>query len=497
MARKKKGVGASFKKLIKTCSDEEFAKISEIISGLINDDNDFLVIELIDYPKNLSFIQTARDKTNYLIEIGLETENSYPEMFRLRKVERKQCVDIIKQVCCDGILPDLTEWENITNKVFTMEGREWFIEKYEELIRTKQEKAGEENDDTDTAESENRNDGIIIGFYDPDEEHGCFSNRYKDPFMYAGVEYSCVEQYMLAKKVEMGRRYDLSAKIMASDSLAEMKAFTGEDFFEEIHDVSYNWDRYNKRILRRAIRAKFLQNKTFQHELLSTGNAIIAECNPNDHVWGIGISKENELWRNPINWKGDNDFGKILMEIRDEIRSEIDAKGHAEYVDYTDAEQIPMWMDTPQMLLFSPIYHNILQIFLCQIAKEDNYLDFCCGSFQEAEDDIRSDNVMELPKTAFFEMKQVFFEMWNKSEVKTLTAIPDYVQEFNRLLIKRKVPTEYRVGFIFDLACGDFSEEKVNVFRDAVLKKKSLKGYDVMETLMETIEDEEHNKRCV
>lgn len=52
----------------------------------------------------------------------------------------------------------------------------------------------------------------IIGLHLPDEPHGCFSNWYMSPFEYVGIEYCCVEQYMMSRKVALARRYNLFSK---------------------------------------------------------------------------------------------------------------------------------------------------------------------------------------------------------------------------------------------------------------------------------------------
>ena len=46
----------------------------------------------------------------------------------------------------------------------------------------------------------------IIGFHLPAEPYGGFSNWYIAPLKYAGIDYCCVEQYMMSRKVSLGRR---------------------------------------------------------------------------------------------------------------------------------------------------------------------------------------------------------------------------------------------------------------------------------------------------
>ena len=66
--------------------------------------------------------------------------------------------------------------------------------------------------------------------------------------------------------------------------------------------------------------AKFSQNNEIAQKLLGTGDKIIAEANPRDKLWGIGIgaikAKQGEKW------KGQNILGKALMKVRAELRGD-------------------------------------------------------------------------------------------------------------------------------------------------------------------------------
>lgn len=59
-------------------------------------------------------------------------------------------------------------------------------------------------------------------------------------------------------------------------------------------------------------------------ELLETGDQILVECNPKDSIWGIGLSVDNPDALDESKWKGQNLLGKILMQIREELRQTYD-----------------------------------------------------------------------------------------------------------------------------------------------------------------------------
>ncbi len=53
--------------------------------------------------------------------------------------------------------------------------------------------------------------------------------------------------------------------------------------------------------------------------LLSTNNAVLAEANPQDQIWGIGIEKNDPRATNPRPWRGDNLLGQVLERVRKEL----------------------------------------------------------------------------------------------------------------------------------------------------------------------------------
>ena len=60
-------------------------------------------------------------------------------------------------------------------------------------------------------------------------------------------------------------------------------------------------------IMRKAMLAKFLQNRDIGDKLLATGDALLFEDSPEDLFWGI----------NGQNW-----IGKLVMEARDAVRKQ-------------------------------------------------------------------------------------------------------------------------------------------------------------------------------
>ena len=75
--------------------------------------------------------------------------------------------------------------------------------------------------------------------------------------------------------------------------------------------VRKDWAQVKDDVMRTAIRNKFSQNEDFKILLLGTGMSDLVEHTSNDHYWGDGGDGS-----------GKNMLGKILAEIREELKQE-------------------------------------------------------------------------------------------------------------------------------------------------------------------------------
>jgi ribA/ribD-fused uncharacterized protein len=96
---------------------------------------------------------------------------------------------------------------------------------------------------------------------------------------------------MMYHKLMTFEQFDLAEKVMATDDPAEAKKI-GRTKFKEFDDIL--WTRISTPIVKRGVRAKFEQNPELREILLSTGNAVLAECSPYDQIWGIGLSPNDD-----------------------------------------------------------------------------------------------------------------------------------------------------------------------------------------------------------
>ena len=199
----------------------------------------------------------------------------------------------------------------------------------------------------------------MIGFFHEYEEYGCFSNWYPAGFEYEGRYFDNSEQFMMYHKVMMFGKDELAEQIMQTSDPAVCKKIAKQKFPEFDADL---WDKACQEIVKRGVKAKFAQNEDILKVLLGTGNALLAECSPYDKKWGIGIDIGDPDRLNIAKWKGQNLLGKILMDVREELRQEIrlSANGKPEYFGGKDTE--PIKAHTPQLdfcLKYIPILEMI------------------------------------------------------------------------------------------------------------------------------------------
>ena len=155
----------------------------------------------------------------------------------------------------------------------------------------------------------------ILCFHNPNEENGYLSNWYPSKFTVNDVDFSSMEQYMMYKKAVCFGDKDMANKILATDDVAEIKAFGR---LVANYNESY-WNGVRQIVVFEGLTAKFSQNEDLKTKLKATDNSILAECAVKDRIWGIGLSM-NDLDRFQIDkWKGQNLLGYALMMVRERL----------------------------------------------------------------------------------------------------------------------------------------------------------------------------------
>eukprot|EP00359_Climacostomum_virens_P009159 CAMPEP_0204917158 /NCGR_PEP_ID=MMETSP1397-20131031/14830_1 /ASSEMBLY_ACC=CAM_ASM_000891 /TAXON_ID=49980 /ORGANISM="Climacostomum Climacostomum virens, Strain Stock W-24" /LENGTH=169 /DNA_ID=CAMNT_0052089937 /DNA_START=1 /DNA_END=510 /DNA_ORIENTATION=+ len=143
-----------------------------------------------------------------------------------------------------------------------------------------------------------------INFYGVKNPYGYFSNFYPSPFTLRDKVWPTTEHYFQAMKYEGGPREEL---IRAAKTPAKAKSYGRDRKFSRRE----NWDEIKYGVMREAVLAKFTQHSDLKSLLLDTGDKYLAEHTARDSQWGDGGDGTGQNW-----------LGKILMEVRDELRGE-------------------------------------------------------------------------------------------------------------------------------------------------------------------------------
>lgn len=191
------------------------------------------------------------------------------------------------------------------------------IEKYKKVAKNYHEGTPIIICDTEDRHAETAKPQNAVFFWKVDEENGCFANWYSGKFILDGTEYRHVEQYMMAQKAKLFHDDVRYAAIMSTADPGECKALGKQvaGFDPKV------WDEFKYDIVKTANRAKYDQDPDLKAKLLATGNAVMAEANPADMIWGIGLDAKAASEMDPAAWPGQNLLGKILMELRKEYSS--------------------------------------------------------------------------------------------------------------------------------------------------------------------------------
>ena len=142
---------------------------------------------------------------------------------------------------------------------------------------------------------------IMIPYYET--SHFVFSNFSPHAVDINGILYPTAEHAYHAAKFD-----DENIRNEIRNARSPLKAFQLGKRYKELR--KNNWDDIKVNALYEIIKAKAKQHEDVTKALLATGKEEIIEDNPHDEFWGNG--KDG---------KGQNNTGKLLMRIRDELNT--------------------------------------------------------------------------------------------------------------------------------------------------------------------------------
>ncbi len=140
-----------------------------------------------------------------------------------------------------------------------------------------------------------------IYFYRVDEPYGCFSNFSPHAIELKGRAWPTAEHYFQAQKFA-GTEHEEAIRLAKSPMIA---ARMGRS---RARPLRPDWEEVKESIMQEAVLAKFTQHPDLREILLGTGDVLLVE-HTHDHYWGDG--KDGQ---------GRNALGKILMQVREQLR---------------------------------------------------------------------------------------------------------------------------------------------------------------------------------
>lgn len=147
--------------------------------------------------------------------------------------------------------------------------------------------------------------------------HDWASNFYPAPIEVLGNHFLTSEQaYQYSKAIRLGDP-QTAEMILRAKSPKEAK-FLGNGV-----EHKDKWDDDKIDVMRHVITEKFKQHKDLRDKLLATGQENLIEASL-DSFWGAKATLTSKSIKNGT-WTGANTLGKIIAEVRQELRREVEA----------------------------------------------------------------------------------------------------------------------------------------------------------------------------
>ena len=143
---------------------------------------------------------------------------------------------------------------------------------------------------------------MTIKFYKIKDPHGYMGNFWKARFFVYGRWWDNVEAAFQAQKTPV------EAEVLAIQNAS--KPMEARNLGQKCV-LRENWDEIKRSVMKECCMAKFLQHADLRKQLIETGNEDLIEDSKIDWWWGCGADG-----------KGRNELGKILMEVREELKGE-------------------------------------------------------------------------------------------------------------------------------------------------------------------------------
>lgn len=153
------------------------------------------------------------------------------------------------------------------------------------------------------------------GGYAFQSEYAWLSKFYPCNIEIEGQRFLSVEQaYQFAKATGLGDT-NLATMIMRTKYAKEVQKLGGGKEFNPA------WDSQKIDVMRTIVNEKFMQNPSLCDKLVQTGQSTLIEATM-DGFWAAKATLNSKSLKKGT-WQGANFIGKILMEVRTELRREL------------------------------------------------------------------------------------------------------------------------------------------------------------------------------
>ncbi len=146
---------------------------------------------------------------------------------------------------------------------------------------------------------------MAIEFYKEFGEYGFLANYSDHGFTVDGVYYPTVEHYYQASKFD---NPDIIKRILESKTPKRASAIGRNR--SNIRRKNFRINKINK--MYEGVYYKFSQNKDIRAKLIETRNQDIREMSIKESFWGVGPNLE-----------GNNEIGKILVRVREQVKQDV------------------------------------------------------------------------------------------------------------------------------------------------------------------------------
>ena len=144
---------------------------------------------------------------------------------------------------------------------------------------------------------------------------GPFSNFATVDIQYRGYTFATTEQaFMYAKAVAFSD--EVTALKLLDPTLTPWQSKELGRQVKGYTDHVWSQVRYTRML---EVNREKYKKEYFKKLLLATGTKTLVECNPRDLVWGVGLDENHPDATDPLQWKGQNLLGQVLMQIRSEL----------------------------------------------------------------------------------------------------------------------------------------------------------------------------------